>query len=90
MAENGNDNIFGGGAEGGGNGHNVGHLSDALKLVRKYNGRTKVDDWLTKFQTDLLAFSISFKYAVVSLDRFLVDDAEKWWSSVCHQYNIND
>lgn len=66
------------------------HLPDAIKLVRRFNGRTNVGEWLTKFETDLLAFQIPFKYAVVSLDRFLIEDAEKWWSSVSHQYEIND
>lgn len=69
---------------------NLSHLAEAIKLVRTYNGKTNVTDWLIKFKTDLLAFSIPFKYAIVSLDRFLVDDALNWWNSVSHNYETND
>ncbi len=67
----------------------VHNLPDALRLIRKYNGRTEVNEWLTQFQTDLLAFGINLKYACLSLDRFFVDDASNWWSSVSHNFSIS-
>ena len=63
-------------------------LSDSLRLIRKYNGRTNVDEWIKKFEHDLTVFGISYRYAVVSLDRFVVEDALAWWSSVSHLHEV--
>lgn len=80
-----------GGAHAGGNGINsTVSLTDALKLVRRYNGRTSVEEWIRKFESDVLAFGIPFRYVIRSLDRFLSDDALNWWSSVAHSYEEND
>lgn len=65
------------------------NLPDALKLIRQYDGRTNVKDWISKFETDLLAFGIPHKYACLSLDRFFTDDASNWWSSVYHDFNFD-
>lgn len=89
------DNNDGGDANAGGNADNPGvirhvNLSDALKLIRRYNGRSSVAEWIRKFEADILAFGIPFKYVVNSLDRFFTDDAQNWWSSVCHNHESND
>lgn len=63
-------------------------LPDALRLIRKYNGRTDVKEWVARFETDLLAFNISTRYAVLSLDRFFTEDAANWWSSVSHKFKL--
>ncbi len=65
------------------------NLPDALKLIRKYDGRTNVREWIVRFETDLLAFAIPYKYACLSLDRFFVDDASNWWSSVSQNFNFD-
>lgn len=65
-------------------------LHDALRLIRKYNGRTNVTEWIGKFETDLLAFGIPFKFALSSLDRFFIEDALNWWRSVAHRFEIRD
>lgn len=62
------------------------NLADALSIIRKYNGRTSVVEWINRFETDVLAFGITFKYAITSLDRFFIEDASFWWSSVSHNY----
>ena len=59
-------------------------LSDSLRMIRRYNGRTSVDDWIKKFELDLTTFGITYRYAVTSLERFFTDDALAWWSSVSH------
>jgi len=65
------------------------NLPNALKLIRKYDGRSNVKEWISKFETDLLSFGIPYKYACLSLDRFFVEDASNWWSSVCHSYDFD-
>lgn len=84
-AGNGNDNLFD---------NNLANpvppilqnLPDALKLIRKYDGRTNINEWILRFETDLVAFSIPYKYACLSLDRFFIDDASNWWSSESHNF----
>lgn len=66
------------------------NLADSLSIIRKYNGRTSVGEWINRFETDVLAFGITFKYAITSLDRFFTDDASFWWSSVSHNFVIPD
>ena len=34
------------------------NLPEALKLIRKYNGKSDVNEWLLRFDTDLKAFSV--------------------------------
>lgn len=66
------------------------HLPKALQLIRTYDGRSNVDEWISKFTNDTLAFGIPYKYSVVCLDRFLVGDALNWWNSVSHTYDLRD
>jgi len=66
------------------------NLPEAIKLVRRYNGRTDVNQWILKFENDLLAFGISYTFAIFSLERFFVDDALNWWSSVSHRFQALD
>lgn len=40
------------------------NLPDALKLIRKYDGRTNVKEWILRFETDLLAFAIAISMLV--------------------------
>ncbi len=66
------------------------NLRDAIELVRKYNGRSNVLQWIADFEDDILAFGISYRFAISNLGRFLTHDAMHWWKSVSDNFRDRD
>jgi len=63
-------------------------ISDVISQVRKYDGKSDPEIWVVQLQSDLRNFNISYEWACRNLDRFLVGDALKWYSSNFHSYFV--
>jgi len=56
-------------------------LHTIIKSIRKYDGTTRVEDWVRLFELDLQTNKLDHAWAINNLDRFLEKDAANWWSS---------
>jgi len=62
-------------------------LHEALNILRKYDGKTDVEEYLTRLHRDLRYLNYDFEWLIDNFDRLLTGDAKSWWSSRSLYYN---
>ncbi|CAL8129133.1 unnamed protein product [Orchesella dallaii] len=64
-------------------------LTDMITQVRKYDGTSDPDIWVAQLESDMRYFHFDYEWISRNLDRFLVGDALKWWSSKFPIFSIH-
>jgi len=54
---------------------------EALSHMRKYDGKTSVNDYLKRLSADLTMMNLGSHWILTNLDRLMQGDAKAWWSS---------
>lgn len=56
-------------------------LHEALNILRKYDGKSDVNEYLLRLVRDLQYLNYNVEWALDNFDRLLTGDAKAWWSS---------
>lgn len=61
-------------------------LHQIIQGMRRYDGSTPAEKWVTQFKRDLVRENLSHRWALENLDRILDGPAKSWWEGLS-QYN---
>jgi len=56
-------------------------ISQIVEGLRKFDGTTPVQTWISKLESDLTEASLDAKWVLRNLDRLLIGGVKSWWTS---------